>query len=405
MREKGTEGEEVERGTYLKLGQREPSQGGGGRESGSKIENDAPESDAPSFTLGPQTKSDMGNKENRRKRTSVDLVTNNHEKGNEEPIDKNISERVKLEEESSTHSISINHPSELPHDEALGPQQKNNENLILDRMKQVKVVLTSKDTVRGVTVLGNDDVDPEISDEDKLGVARENSTEAVWAECNEQLSNLVKATTDNLDSKAGETCVKVGDEVDIPEETEHIEINPEWIKGALRRGCFVRLKNNYFSNFFDKELLQNIEDHSKVPDTDYFKQKISNGEGLVEANKRYESDDGRHKGKRKRSEDSDDEDIFARRNRKAVKYNCDTSDEEGDMDIARICVNVQDVPRKSVNAQKVPSSKLATSPRDDNLRKSVSSSSSSGEAECWSSKVFSNDYKDSCQVSFDRVYI
>ena len=73
-------------------------------------------------------------------------------------------------------------------------------------------------------------------------------------------------------------------------------------------------------------------------------------------------------------EDSDDsEDIFARRNRKAVKYNCDTSDEESDMGIARICVNVQDVPRKSVNAEKVPSSKLARSTRDDNLRKSVSS--------------------------------
>ena len=270
----------------------------------------------------------------------------------------------------------------------------------MDRMKQVKVVITSKDTVRGVTVLENKDVDPDISDEHKLGVARENSTEAVWAECNEQLSNLVKATTDNIDPKAGETCVNVGDEVDLPEETEHIEINPEWIKGALRRGCFVRLKNNYFSNFFDKELLQNFEDHSKVPETDHFKQKISNEEGLVEANKRYESDDGRHKGKRKRSEDSDSEDIFARRNRKAVKYNCDTSDEEGDMGIARICVNVQDVPRKSVNAEKVPSTKLSTSSRDDNLRKSVSSSSSSGEAECWSSKVFSNDYKDTCQASF-----
>ena len=296
------------------------------------------------------------------------------------------------------------------------------------KMKEVRVVLTSKDTVRGVTEQA--DVDQ------KEEMLRDNSNEAeatdvVWAECNEELSNLVNQISEKIDTEVDkdgddETCAKeesedtsVSQEVAKIEEPEEIEFNPKWIKDAVRGGqtCYVHIKNESYSTFFGDELLEKVKKATKISLRDHPQEKekparleknittVGDKEGTskqrkctlreekgeskeedsLQTNDKEMGGDGelaKPKDKRKRSEDSEEESIHPRRKRGAVKYNCDSSDEESDKDNETKHLDLQ-----------------VTKPRES------ASSSSGGEVESWSSKVFSNDYKDSCQVSFDRVYI
>ena len=324
----------------------------------------------------------------------------------------------KMEERNESN---IEAPDDIPM-KTFYSQPLNDIISISRQMKQVRVVLTSKDAVvRGVTreeadveqkeiFKENSNEDKEAKDVVEISNEVEEAREVVWAECNEELSNLVNQISEHIDTEVGEdregeTCAKndsedtsASQELDEP---KLIEFNPEWIKDAVRRGqtCYVHIKNECYSTLYGDQLLEKvkkatkntIKDHTKNPLT-----KSADKEGTMkkrdlrqekggskgeEANENEEAgvgDETKAKGKRKRSEDSEEESILPRRKRGAVKYNCDSSDEESDKDNETKHVDLQ-----------------VAKPR-----KSVSSSSGGGEVESWSSKVFSNDYKDSCQVLF-----
>merc|ERR1712130_1034258 len=130
------------------------------------------------------------------------------------------------------------------------------------KMKRVRVVLTSKDTVRGITREETDAEQKEVLKENKHDV--EEAREVVWAECNKELSNLVNQISEQIDTEVEEereddTCAK--EESDNTSESlklakldepKQIEFNPEWVKDAVRRGqtCYVHIKNECFSTLY-----------------------------------------------------------------------------------------------------------------------------------------------------------
>ena len=327
------------------------------------------------------------------------------------------------EKPDERNQSNIESPGDIPM-KSFYSQPLNDISIVSRKMKQVRAVLTSKDAV----------VTREEADVEQKEILRENSNkvkearevvenskeveeagEVVWAECNEELSNLVTQISEQIDTKVdedkgGENCAKeesedssASREIVKLDETKQIEFNPEWIKDAVRRGqtCYVRIKNECYSTLYGDEVQGKVKKATKKTLKDHTKDPLNKSaekEGTMkkrslfqemgrskgeEANEKEEAGDGdevKEKGKRKRSEDSEEESIHPRRKRGAVKYNCDSSDEESDKG----------------NETKHLEKQLAKP------RQSISSSSGGGEVESWSSKVFSNDYKDSCQVSFHK---
>ena len=343
-----------------------------------------------------------------------------------DPFKREVGESLGMEGDRKD-SRSGPHIPEIPDDMSMKisyPQSSKDIISVNRKMKQVRVMLTSKDTVRGVTAEA-DVAHKEISRENSNDIE---AREVVWAECNEELSSLVNQISEQLgteveeEDKEGDHCAKE-ESADVPlsqevtklDEAEDIEFNPEWIKDAARGGqrCYVHIKNECYATFYGDELLKKVKKGATNKLKDQPKDRLNKSAFNMEAhkegtirkrictfrqekagskeedsfgsNEKRDDEEGdeqaRPTSKRKRSsEDSEEEGIIhPRRKRGAVKYNCDSSDEESDKDNESKDVDMQVArPRKSVSL------------------------SSGGAVECWSSKVFSNDYKDSCQVGFKK---